>query len=121
MPNENLLRIWLDNCSLFVPLRQWAIGGWLSGARKQIDELADVAQQRTTSAPDPAPADSMPDAMWQSLLDDPRAAGKPSVPIHQCRLADIQKHVLRVECLRCSRIIEIQRAEAIRYFGVDAI
>ncbi|MCK1547174.1 hypothetical protein IVB12_35945 [Bradyrhizobium sp. 179] len=94
---------------------------WRMPSRKQVDRLAGIAeQQRRASAPDPAPSDPIPDALWQSLLDDPRAAGKPKQPIHQCRLADIQRHMLRVECSRCSRIVEMQKAEAIRYFGADA-
>lgn len=54
------------------------------------------------------------------MLDDPRAAGRPRQAIHQCRLADIQRHVLRVECSRCSRIVEMQKADAVKYFGPDA-
>ncbi|MBR0852139.1 hypothetical protein JQ543_30695 [Bradyrhizobium diazoefficiens] len=91
-------------------------------SRKQIDKLAEIAeQQRKPSAPDPAPADPIPDGLWQSVLDDPRAAGKPKVPMQQRRLADIQRHMLRIECSRCSRIVEMQKAEAIRYFGAEAI
>ncbi|WP_369721071.1 hypothetical protein AB8Z38_28920 [Bradyrhizobium sp. LLZ17] len=90
-------------------------------SRKQIDKLAGIAQQPQASAPNPAPSDPIPDAMWQSLLDDPRAAGKPKQPNHQCRLGDIQSIMLRVECSRCSRIVEMQKAEAMRYFGPDAI
>ncbi len=98
------------------------MASWRMYSRKQIDKLAGIAdQQRRPSPPEPAPADQIPDALWQSLLDDPRAAGKPKQPIQQCRLADIHHHMLRVECSRCSRIVEMQKAEAIRYFGADAI
>ncbi len=91
-------------------------------SRKQIDKLTERAEpKRRPSATDLAPSEPIPDALWQSLLDDPRAAGKPTVPIQQCRLADIESHMLRVECSRCSRIVEMQKAEAIRYFGADAI
>lgn len=91
-------------------------------SRKQIDTLAErAAPQPTPSAPGPDPSDQIPDALWQSLLDDPRAVLKPTVPVQQCRLADIQRHMLRVACSRCSRIVEMQKAEAIRYFGADAI
>ncbi|QQN67467.1 hypothetical protein JIR23_29320 [Bradyrhizobium diazoefficiens] len=93
---------------------------WRTYSRKQMDKLSDVRPQRKPSAPDPAPADPIPDAMWQSMLDDPRAAGRPRQAIHQCRLADIQRHVLRVECSRCSRIVEMQKADAVKYFGPDA-
>lgn len=91
-------------------------------SRKQIDQLVERAKpQPMPSAPAPAPSAPIPEALWQSLLDDPRAAGKAKVPIQQCRLADIQRHMLRIECSRCSRIVEMQKAEAIRYFGADAI
>lgn len=91
-------------------------------SRKQIDKLAGIAErQRKLSPPGPAPTDPIPEAMWQSLLDDPRAAGKPKMRIQQCRVADIQRHVLRVECSRCSRIVEMQKADAVKYFGPDAI
>jgi len=30
----------------------------------------------------------------------------------QCRLSEIPRHVLRVECIRCARIVEIQKADA---------
>lgn len=91
-------------------------------SRKQIEQLAERAKPRPTpSAPDPALSEPIPDALWQSLLDDLRTAGNPTVPIQQCRLADIPRHMLRVECSRCSRIVEMQKAEAIRYFGPDAI
>ncbi|MET4174613.1 hypothetical protein ABIB99_005719 [Bradyrhizobium sp. LA6.1] len=70
------------------------MAGWRMYSRKQIDKLAGIAQQqRKASAPDPAPSDPIPDTMWQSLLDDPRAADRPKQPIHQCRLADIKRHI----------------------------
>ncbi|MCK1403592.1 hypothetical protein IVB45_01485 [Bradyrhizobium sp. 4] len=98
------------------------MAGWRMYSRKQIDRLANTAQpQRKLSAPGPAPSAPIPDDLWQSLLDDPRAAGKPKQPIHQCRLADIKQHVLRVECRRCSRTVEMQKLDAVRFYGADAI
>lgn len=88
---------------------------------KQFEKMAAEAERRRAATPGPAPADPTPDELWTSLLADPRAAGTPEQPIQQCRLADIQRHMLRVECSRCSRIVEMQKAEAIRYFGADAI
>ena len=95
-------------------------------SRKQIETAADLAEPRRQvvqpdATPGPAPADPMPDELWTSLLTDPRAAGKPKALIQQCRLADIQRHVLRVECSRCSRIVEMQRVDAVKYFGADAL
>jgi hypothetical protein len=68
--------------------------------------------------PTPGPADAMPDAYWDALLNDPRAvAGAPRTPLAQQALRDIQKHLLRVSCRRCDRIVEVQTADAVRLFG----
>lgn len=40
---------------------------------------------------------------------------------NSARLSEIPRHVLRVECLRCQRIVEIQMADAIRLYGPHAI
>lgn len=89
--------------------------------RKQFEKMAAEAARRRDPAPGPAPADPIPDELWTSLLADPRAAAKPQRPIQQCRLSEIARHLLRVECQRCSRIIEIQKAEAIRFYGPSAL
>lgn len=88
---------------------------------KQLEKMVAKVERRRAATPSLAPTDPTPDELWTSLLDDPRAAGKPKQPIHQCRLADIQSHVLRVECSRCSRIVEMQKADAIKYFRPDVI
>ncbi|XIA64741.1 hypothetical protein ACFIOY_39170 [Bradyrhizobium sp. TZ2] len=54
-------------------------------------------------------------------MADARAAGKPRLPIQQYSLSEISRHVLRVECQRCARIVEIQRADALRFYGPHAI
>jgi hypothetical protein len=61
-----------------------------------------------------------PDSWWESVLSDPRAAGKPWLPISQRRLSEIPRHLLRIDCRRCFRAIEIQKADAIRLFGPHA-
>jgi hypothetical protein len=33
----------------------------------------------------------------------------------------IPRHVLRVECIRCARIVEIQKADAVRFYGPHAV
>jgi len=43
------------------------------------------------------------------------------LPIQQRRLSEIPRHLLRIECLRCLRIIEIQKADAIRLYGPHAV
>jgi hypothetical protein len=54
---------------------------------------------------------------WDSVLSDPLAAGKPWLPIQQRRLSEIPRELLRVECLRCFRIVEIQKADAVRLYA----
>ena len=89
---------------------------------KEMEKLArEAALRRDRTTPYPAPGDPMPDPMWDAVLDDPRAAGKPKQSIQQCALADIKQHVLRVECQRCLRIVEMQKADAIRFYGERAI
>jgi hypothetical protein len=39
------------------------------------------------------------------------------VPIQQRRLSEIPRHVLRVGCRRCGRVVEIQTADAVRLYG----
>jgi hypothetical protein len=95
---------------------------WRMPSVKQMEKLARQAgRQRLTEHPDPAPGDALPDEWWAAIFADPRAAGKPWLPIQQLRLSEIPRHVLRVECLRCFRIVEIQKADALRYYGPHAI
>jgi hypothetical protein len=44
-----------------------------------------------------------------SVLADPRAAGRPPLPIQQCRLSEIPRDVLRVECMRCTASSKFRR------------
>jgi hypothetical protein len=88
----------------------------------QMEKLArEAARQREHEKPDPAPGDPLPDELWDAVLADPRAAGKPPLPIQQCRLSEIPRHVLRVGCIRCFRIVEIQKADAVRFYGPHAV
>lgn len=90
---------------------------------KQMEKLAREAERPKPPEAKPAagPGDPMPDELWDAVLSDPRAAGKPWLPIQQCRLSEIPRHVLRVECLRCFRTVEIQKADAVRYYGPHAV
>ena len=85
--------------------------------REQMEKLARDRLAAIETAPDDTP----PDAWCDSVLSDPSAAGKPWLPIQQRRLSEIPRHLLRVECLRCSRIVEIQKADAIRLYGPHAV
>ena len=62
-----------------------------------------------------------PTNTWDALLRDPRAAGRPWLPIQQRRLSEISRELLRVECNRCLRCVEIQRLDAVKLFGSHAI
>ncbi len=53
-----------------------------------------------------------------SVLHDPRAeTAKPSAARS---LGAIRSDLLRVECRKCSRIVEISRSDAIRLYGPQA-
>jgi hypothetical protein len=97
------------------------MAGWRMPTIKQMEKLALEAERRRFATPDPAPADPMPEELWNALLADPRAAGKPWLPIQQCRLSEIPRHILRVESSRCFRIVEIQKADALRLHGPHAV
>lgn len=71
-----------------------------------------------------APGDDLPLEYWRAILNDPRADGANPVPRASggaLRLDEITQHLLRVNCRRCSRTIEIQKADAIRLYGQVAI
>jgi hypothetical protein len=62
------------------------------------------------------------DCVWASLLGDARGgAVRAEKPIQARKLSEIGRHVLRVTCSRCERIVEIQKADATRFYGADAI
>ena len=81
---------------------------------KQMEKLAAEAARR------PGPDAPLPAEYWESVLKDPRASAT-EVQIRQRRLAEIQRHVLRVSCRRCERTVEIQTADAIRLYGGNAV
>lgn len=86
---------------------------------KQIEKWN--ATGRPTATPSDAPQADLPGGYWDSLLHDPQVAEGTGIPIQQRRLAEIPRHVLRVSCLRCERVVEIQKADAVRFFGQHAI
>jgi hypothetical protein len=93
---------------------------WRMPNQKQMEKLA-TEKARPPSPIEPAPDAPPPAEWWESVLADPRAAGKPWLPIQQLRLSEIPRHLLRVECLRCLRIVEIQKADAVRLYGPHAV
>lgn len=86
---------------------------------KQMEKLAAKAA-RGPGASAAAPDAPLPAEYWESVLKDPRA-GVTGAQMRQRRLSEIQRHVLRVSCRRCERIVEIQTADAVRLYGRNAI
>ncbi|MDB5616207.1 hypothetical protein [Tardiphaga sp.] len=63
----------------------------------------------------------MPEEYSDAVLRSPQAHQRAGVPIQQRRLSEIPRHILRVSCRRCDRIVEIQAADAVRLYGPHAI
>jgi hypothetical protein len=90
---------------------------WRMPTREQMEKLTS---QPPLTTPETT-TDEAPPEWWDSVLSDGRAAGKPWLPIQQRRLSEIPRHLLRVECLRRLRIVEIQKADALRLYGPHAV
>ena len=86
---------------------------------KQMEKLASD-RLRTSQNNDPAPDSTLPPEYWDAVLRDPRAAGRPWLPLQQMRLSEIPRELLRVECARCACWVEIQRLDAIKLYGPHA-
>ncbi|WP_338077313.1 hypothetical protein [Bradyrhizobium quebecense] len=68
------------------------------------------------------PRDEMPAEYWESVANDPRLdAEAPGRSNRTLRLSEISRHLLRVSCGRCGRIVEIQKVDAARFYGPDAV
>jgi hypothetical protein len=92
---------------------------WRMPTPKQMEKLAAEAVRKSAN-PAAAPEAPLPLEYWDSVLKDPRD-GASAVQLRKRRLSEIQRHVLRVTCQRCERIVEIQTADAVRLFGGNAI
>jgi hypothetical protein len=90
---------------------------WRMPSPKQFEKMARERPQQQQPASPPAEDDGW----WDSVLNDPRASGAPRLPMQQLRLNEIPQDVLRVECARCARIVENQKADAVRLYGPHAI
>jgi hypothetical protein len=111
----------LNFCSLYVLLVDMKDhpASWRMPTPKQMDKLAIEAIRRKPAA-DSAGMDAadMPPEYGKAVLSDPCADARPiGVPIQQRRLSEIPRHVLRVSCRRCDRVVEIQTADAVRLYG----
>ena len=91
--------------------------------RKQMEKQAIAAVARGNvppASPSVGPADELPPEYWRAVLDEVEAErGAPGPSIRMQRLADIQRHLLRVACRRCGRTVEIQKADATRLYGAE--
>lgn len=83
--------------------------------------MLQEANPRDAPAPPLGPADELPAEYWRALLEDPGAEAKPGPSGAALRLSQIPQHLLRVECRRCGRTVEIQKADAARLYGPDAL
>ncbi|MGC0322559.1 hypothetical protein ABIG06_003188 [Bradyrhizobium sp. USDA 326] len=92
--------------------------------RAQMEKMAAAVGRKVPPARGLAPNDDLPLEYWQAILNDAGAdhgRSGPSAPRRPQRLSQIPQHVLRVDCRRCGRTLEIQRADAVRLYGPDAV
>lgn len=85
----------------------------------QMEKLAAEAVRKQAILAE-APEEPLAPEYWDSVLNDPRAAVT-GTQLRQRRLSEIQRHVLRVNCRRCDRTVEIQTADAVRLYGRNAL
>ena len=115
----------LDICSFFVLISVMSDrpASWRMPSPQQMEKLAAKAVRKASEGqPTGVDATAMPAEYWDAELNDPRAdARSRNVPLQQRRLSEIHRHVLRVTCRRCDRIVEIQIVDAVRLYGAHAI
>jgi hypothetical protein len=87
---------------------------------KQMEKMASHVGRNAPSKTILGPNDDLPAEYWQAHLDDPRAESRPGPSLPALRLSQLPQHILRVSCRRCSRVVEIQKADAARLYGRDA-
>jgi hypothetical protein len=97
---------------------------WRMPTPKQMEKMAAAAAVRGNMPPmrTPGPGDEMPPEYWQAVPDAAAADRVPPGPsVRTQRLPEIQRQLLRVACGRCGRSVEIQKADAIRLAGPQAV
>jgi hypothetical protein len=95
---------------------------WRMPTPKQMEKMAAAVGRKAPPARGLAPDEDLPREYWQALLDNLRAdASSPGVAGVRTRLSQIPQHILRVGCRRCAGTVEIQKADAARLYGPDAI
>jgi hypothetical protein len=94
---------------------------WRIPTPMQMEKMAGAVGRKAPNARPTGPTDPMPAEYWDAVLKDAGAdARQAGPPIQSRRLSEIDRHVLRVSCSRCGRIVEIQKADASRLYGPDA-
>lgn len=96
------------------------LASWRMPTPKQMEKMAAEAARRSMVPAAAAPDAPLPAEYWEAVVKDPRAASN-DVQLRQRQLSEIQRHVLRVSCRRCDRIVEIQKLDAVRLYGAKAI
>ncbi len=97
---------------------------WRMPTRKQMEDMARGVGRKTLPVRGLDPGDDLPDEYWQALLEAAAADGGlagPGTSERLLRLSQVPGHVLRVECRRCGRTVEIQKADALRLYGAEAV
>ena len=97
---------------------------WRMPTTKQMEKMAAEAafDKNWPTARPTGPAAPMPAEHWDAVPKDAGAdVRQTGRPIQSRRLSEIDRHVLRVSCDRCGRIFEIQRVDASRLYGPDAV
>jgi hypothetical protein len=93
---------------------------WRMPTRAQMDKMAAAVGRKAQSARGLAPNEDLPPEYWEALLDNAGADGS-AASGRLLRLSQIPQHLLRVGCRRCGRVVEIQKVDAARLYGPDAI
>nr|WP_092260802.1 hypothetical protein [Bradyrhizobium sp. Rc3b] len=94
---------------------------WRMPIPKQMEKMAALAGRSAPQKPGLAPEADLPAEYWQALLDDPRAEARSVLSGGALPLSQIPQHILRLGCRRCARIVEIQKVDAIRLYGREAL
>lgn len=94
---------------------------WRMPTPKQMDKMAALVGKKVSQKPGLAPDADLPEEYWRALLDDPRAEARSGPSEAALRLDQIPRHLLRVGCRRCARIVEVQKVDAVRLYGREAL
>src|SRR5258708_39763827 len=97
---------------------------WRMPTPTQMEKMAAAVGRKAPPARGLAPDEDLPPEYWQALLDDPRADASspcPGAAGVRTRLSQIPQHILRGGCRRCTRTVEMHKADATRLDRPDPI